>query len=142
MNQHERNRERINMVGSSVIPSKENTPLGTIIETEPEWVCCCCDQDIPRPSGGMSTPVGSFCSECFMSYVEHLFNGSTTTFLNAIREESCVFISTRREAFENGITPLPKLKATTVGDVASGHKERFKAKLRALIEEDDCEDLG
>jgi len=130
------------MVGSSGNPPPERTPLGTVIEVEPEWECCCCDQEIPRPSGGMSTPVGSFCSECFVSYVEHLFNGSSTTFLNAIRKVSGEFIAARREAFEDGIVPLPTLSPTTVSDVAKGHKERFKAKLRALIQEDDDEELG
>jgi hypothetical protein len=139
--QRRSNQERINMVGSSGNPPPERTPLGTVIEVEPEWVCCCCEQDIPMPSGGMSTPVGSFCGPCFTAYIEYLFNGSSTTFLNAIRRESERFIDQRISDLEDHL-PLPVLKPTTVSDVAKGHKERFKAKLRALIQEDDDEELG
>lgn len=142
MDQYERNRRRIDMVGSAHVPPPEKTPLGTVIEVEPEWVCCCCDQDIPRPSGGMSIPVGSFCAECFVSYIEHLFNGSSTEFLNAIREVSRDFIAVRREDLESGATPTPKLKATGLQDVARGEKERLKARLRRLICELDEDGNG
>jgi len=111
MDQRERNRRRIAMVGSSSDPPPGEMPLGTVIETEPEWVCCCCDQDIPRPSTGFSTAVGSFCSKCFVAYMEHLFNKSGFIFLNKIREESYRFIHNRREDFENGVQEPPKLRA-------------------------------
>jgi len=140
MDIYERNRQRIAMVGSSGHPSPGETPLGTVVEDDPTWVCCCCDQDIPRPSGGFATPQGSFCAECFVRYMEHLFNGAKPTFLNAIRDETNYFVSRRREAFENGVEKLPKLKATTVRDVIEGEKKRFKALLRNLMREMDEDD--
>lgn len=139
MDQYERNRRRIDMVGSSHNPPPERTPLGTVIEVEPEWVCCCCEQDIPRPSFGFSTPSGSFCSECFVAYMEYLFNGSSTTFLNAIRRESERFIDQRIRDLEDHL-PLPVLRPTSIGDVVRGERNRLKAKLRALICEMDEDD--
>ena len=131
--QRRANQERINKVGSSGNPPPERTPLGTVIEVEPEWVCCCCDQDIPRPSGGFSTPNGSFCSECFMRYMEYLFNGTPPLFLNAIRDYTNDFIQECREAFEEGALALPNLKATAIRDVLRGEKRRLREKLQALI---------
>lgn len=142
MDQYERNRQRIAMVGSAHVPPPEKTPLGTVIEVEPEWVCCCCDQDVPRPSGGMSVPVGTFCGPCFVGLIEFLFNGTEPMFLNAVRDETCHYIRVRRERIEEGSLERPVLKATTVSDVAKGHKERFKARLRDLIREMDEEDDG
>jgi hypothetical protein len=135
MDQWERNQQRINMVGSAHNPPPERTPLGTVIEVEPEWVCCCCDQNIPRPSGGFSTPIGSFCSGCFVSYIEHLFNESSVEFLNAIREESRDFIAVRREDLKCGVAPMPTPRATAVRDVLRGEKRRLREKLQALIGE-------
>ena len=88
MDQWERNQARINKVGSSDNPPSEETPLGTLIEEEPKWECCCCDQAIPRPGGGYSTAVGSFCSQCFLEFLEYLFNRTPSRFLNEIRQES------------------------------------------------------
>jgi hypothetical protein len=133
MEQWERNRRRIDMVGSAHNPPPERTPLGTIIEEEPEWVCCCCDQDIPRPSGGFSTPIGSFCSECFVSYIEYLFNESSVGFLNAIRKESYDFIAVRREDLKFGVTPMPTPRATAVRDILRGERRRLMEKLQDLV---------
>lgn len=137
MNQHERNRQRIAMVGSSDIPEPEDMPLGTVIELDPEWVCCCCDQDIPRPSGGFSTPVGSFCSECFVRYIEYLFNRTNPQFLNAIRYETCDFIAELRDAFEDGAVALPNPVATTLRDVTKGQVRRLLHKIGWEADEED-----
>jgi hypothetical protein len=127
----ERNRERINMVGSSGNPSPEATPLGTVIEVEPEWVCCCCDQDIPRPSAGMSTAVGSFCGPCFLAYMKHLFNGTPAPFLNQIREESHRFIEHRRNLIEDGIEKPPRLEALVT---IKSLRERLNAEILKLAD--------
>ncbi len=136
MDQHERNLQRIAMVGSSDIPAPNDMPLGNVIEVEPEWVCCCCDQDIPRPSGGFSTPVGSFCSECFVRYMEYLFNKTDPPFLNAIRDETHEFIEELRDAFEEGVVALPNPVTTTLGGVARGQVRRVLDKI-GWYEDDD-----
>jgi len=123
------NQERINMVGSSVVPLREEMPLGIVVEVEPEWVFCCCDQDIPRPSGGFSTPVGSFCSECFVRLIEHLFNGTKPMFLNAIRDETEDFIGELRDALDSGAVAMPNPVATTLKGVARGQVRRFLDKI-------------
>jgi hypothetical protein len=138
--QRRSNQERINMVGSSGNPPPERTPLGTVIEVEPEWVCCCCDQEIPRPSGGMSTPVGSFCGGCFCAFIDHLFNKTKVPFLNEIRDQSYKFIEHRRGLIEDGIMEMPDVQKTTIAHVVKGERNRLKAMLRSLICEMDGED--
>lgn len=133
MDQWERNRQRINMVGSGYGPAPGMTPLGNVIEVEPDWVCCCCDQEIPRPSGGFSTPNGCFCAACFVRYMEYLFNRTPPSFLNAIRSQTGDFVREMREAFEEGVLALPELRATTIRDVLRGERNRMKARLQALL---------
>lgn len=115
--------------------SDNNDPLGTIIETEPEWICCCCEQIIPRPSCGFSTAVGSFCAECFLRFIEHLFNKTKVPFVNEIRDQSHRFIEHRHGLIEDGIIERPKLKAIDVRG-----KGWLKEKLQALICEVDKSD--
>jgi hypothetical protein len=86
-----------------------------LIETDPEWVCCCCDQEIPRPSCGFATAVGSFCADCFLFFITHLFNGTKNPFRDEIRDQSHRFIENRRGLIEDGILERPKLEAIGVG---------------------------
>jgi len=135
MDQWERNRQRINKVGSSDNPPPEETPLGTLIEEPPTWECCCCDQCIPRPTRGYSTAVGSFCADCFLAFLKHLFNGTSPTSLNAIRQESYEFIQGRREDIETGVLSVPVPKPISHRDIIQAERERLQERLRHLIDE-------
>lgn len=141
MDIYEQNRQRIAMVGSSGRPSTDKMPLGTVIEHDPVWVCSCCDQDIPRPSGGFATPGGSFCAECFVQYVEHLFDGTPPEFLCAIRDETHRFITDRRRELEEGTVPRPVVRATTIRDVTRAERERIKGRILGLFAELEEEDF-
>ena len=96
------------MVGGPSPWKEGEMPLGTVIETEPEWVCCCCEQDIPGGNGGFSVPPGSFCGPCFVDYLDYLFNRTDPKFLNLIRDKTHEFIEDKKERFECEIEEKPE----------------------------------